>query len=88
MMASAASDSETIKITLPESSFEMFKSEERPSLDVEISKEKLMEMYTQMTTMRRMEMAADGMYKAKKIRGFCHLCNGQVKSIIIIIIIS
>ncbi|KAI7850709.1 dehydrogenase E1 component-domain-containing protein [Circinella umbellata] len=77
MMASAASDSETIKITLPESSFEMYKTEERPSLDVEISKEKLLDMYTQMTTMRRMEMAADGMYKAKKIRGFCHLCNGQ-----------
>lgn len=68
--------SEKITITLPESSFEMFKAD-KPDLTVEISKEELLDMYTKMTTMRRMGMAADGLYKAKKIRGFCHLCNGQ-----------
>lgn len=70
--------SDKLTITLPESSFEMYNAE-KPSLDIEISKEELLDMYTKMTTMRRMEMAADGLYKAKKIRGFCHLCNGQVK---------
>jgi pyruvate dehydrogenase E1 component alpha subunit len=70
--------SDKLTITLPESSFEMYNAE-KPSLDIEITKEELLDMYNKMTTMRRMEMVADGLYKAKKIRGFCHLCNGQVK---------
>ncbi|ORZ19579.1 Dehydrogenase, E1 component [Absidia repens] len=76
MMASAADDSEKISFSLPSTSFEMYNAD-APSLDMEITKAELMDMYTKMTTMRRMEMAADGLYKAKKIRGFCHLCNGQ-----------
>ncbi|KAI7866411.1 dehydrogenase E1 component-domain-containing protein [Spinellus fusiger] len=76
MPSTGNSGSEKVKITLPETSFEMYNAE-KPSLEVEISKEELLDMYTKMTTIRRMEMAADAMYKAKKIRGFCHLCNGQ-----------
>ncbi|CAO3669463.1 unnamed protein product [Rhizopus stolonifer] len=68
--------SDNVTITLPETSFEMYNAE-KPSLEVSVNKDLLIDMYTKMTTMRRMEMAADALYKAKKIRGFCHLCNGQ-----------
>ncbi len=34
--------------------------------------------YRQMSTIRRIEITADNMYKAKLIRGFLHLYNGQV----------
>lgn len=49
-----------------------------PSLEVEVSKNMLIDMYKKMNLMRRMEMAADALYRAKLIRGFCHLAIGQV----------
>ncbi|KAK9718828.1 alpha subunit of pyruvate dehydrogenase [Basidiobolus ranarum] len=50
---------------------------EAPQNEVSFSKEELLEMYRQMNVMRRLEMAADALYKSKMIRGFCHLCIGQ-----------
>ncbi len=46
---------------------------EPPSNMVETSLKELTSFYEIMYKMRRMEIAADMMYKAKLIRGFCHL---------------
>ncbi|KDQ61262.1 hypothetical protein JAAARDRAFT_32259 [Jaapia argillacea MUCL 33604] len=64
------------QVKLHEDSFHTHNTE-APGLEVEVTKDKLMTMYKQMTTMRRMEMASDALYKAKLIRGFCHLAIGQ-----------
>ena len=70
------SHSELFTVTLHEDSFVGHRCDP-PSLEVEVTKESLIGMYRDMTTMRRMEMAADALYKAKLIRGFCHLAIGQ-----------
>ncbi|CAG8480097.1 5026_t:CDS:2 [Ambispora leptoticha] len=72
--SSAPAASETV--TLPETSFESYKCDP-PSYNVEVDKEEMIHMYKQMVIMRRMELTADGLYKSKFIRGFCHLCTGQ-----------
>lgn len=46
-------------------------------LSTDLSKEQAMAMLSQMMTIRRMEMAADALYKQRLIRGFCHLAIGQ-----------
>eukprot|EP00835_Amoeboradix_gromovi_P002345 NODE_131_length_18300_cov_0.442668.p8 type:complete len:196 gc:universal NODE_131_length_18300_cov_0.442668:1974-1387(-) len=48
-----------------------------PELKVQVSKGDLLDMYATMVLMRRMETAADALYKQKLIRGFCHLNSGQ-----------
>jgi len=70
------SHSEPFKLTLHEDAFHGFKTD-IPSLEVDVTKEMLLDMYYKMQAMRRMEMAADQLYKAKLIRGFCHLAIGQ-----------
>ncbi|MEN2500975.1 MAG: alpha subunit of pyruvate dehydrogenase, partial [Marteilia pararefringens] len=43
----------------------------------EIGRNEALSMLKRMITIRKMEDKANGMYKARNIRGFCHLSNGQ-----------
>ena len=73
-----ASHSKPFTVKLHEDSFRGYLTE-TPSLEVEVTKDELLGMYKTMNAMRRMEMAADALYKPKLIRGFCHLAIGQVR---------
>lgn len=48
-----------------------------PSSKVQTNGKELLSMFTQMFSMRRMELAADMLYKQKLARGFLHLADGQ-----------
>lgn len=50
---------------------------EPPAQTTTATKDELMMYHRQMYTLRRMEIASDTEYKARNIRGFCHLYDGQ-----------
>lgn len=68
----------TIKLQTP---FELYNLSSGPSGVVHTSREELLKLFEEMWRVRRMEMAADALYKGKLIRGFCHLGIGQVKEL-------
>jgi len=48
-----------------------------PNESVTVTKDELFKAFQQMYTIRRMEITCDTEYKARNIRGFCHLSDGQ-----------
>ncbi len=57
--------------------FKLHKMDDSPNTDVRLEREDALKYYRQMLTIRRMEAAANSLYKDKSIRGFCHLYSGQ-----------
>ncbi|RAL40042.1 unnamed protein product [Cuscuta campestris] len=63
----------TVETNLPFSAHNV----DPPPRTVETTDKELMGFFRDMALMRRMEIASDSLYKAKLIRGFCHLYDGQ-----------
>lgn len=57
--------------------FHKVPEDEQPERTLTTTKEHAMHLFDQMTTIRRMEIANDALYKQREIRGFCHLYDGQ-----------
>lgn len=66
-----------VKIEFGSNPFTLHKLESGPAQTSTTTKEELLGFFKLMTQMRRMEVAADNLYKSKMIRGFLHLYNGQ-----------
>lgn len=69
---------ESIKLTTPFETYNFKSNFSVPSETVKTSQAELLKLFEDMWRVRRMEMAADALYKGKLIRGFCHLGIGQV----------
>lgn len=74
--SSSVSGSEVFTFTVPEENFKTYELD-APSPEISFTKDELLRMYRDMVVIRRLETASDALYKAKKIRGFCHLSIGQ-----------
>lgn len=70
------SEDEVFAVNLSDESFETYELDP-PPYTLDVTKKELKQMYYDMVVVRQMEMAADRLYKEKKIRGFCHLSTGQ-----------
>ncbi|KAL4435218.1 hypothetical protein ABPG77_001900 [Micractinium sp. CCAP 211/92] len=74
---SQITSSEGDTITVEVNPFKTHRLPDPPSTTVTATKAELLQYFRDMYLLRRMEISADMLYKAKAIRGFCHLYDGQ-----------
>lgn len=66
---------DSAEFDLPE--YKLHKLSDEPARRAELTRAEALRMFESMYMMRRIETCANNMYKAKHIRGFLHLYNGQ-----------
>lgn len=69
------SSTQTANFSLPE--YKLHKLDESPARETTLTRQDGLSIYKNLYTIRKMETTANNMYKAKQIRGFCHLYSGQ-----------
>lgn len=65
------------EVTFQTRPYKLFKLDNGPKSEVQLTRDEALDFYRKMQLIRRMETAAGNLYKEKKIRGFCHLYSGQ-----------
>lgn len=65
----------TVTIKMPKFDLHRLDESQMPKTATS-NKQELLSYFTRMSVMRRTEIVADNLYKAKLIRGFCHLYDG------------
>jgi pyruvate dehydrogenase E1 component subunit alpha len=72
--ASASAEEAVFEFKNP---FKTYLLEEGPANSGTVTKDELLSYFKTLTKFRRVEIVADTLYKARLIRGFCHLYDGQ-----------
>eukprot|EP00301_Raphidiophrys_heterophryoidea_P020717 c5337_g1_i1.p1 GENE.c5337_g1_i1~~c5337_g1_i1.p1 ORF type:complete len:403 (-),score=97.69 c5337_g1_i1:236-1399(-) len=75
-VVSRAFSSEAVEVDIP-TKFETHHLENAPAQKATTTKDEMLGYFKLLAVMRRMEIVCDNLYKAKMIRGFCHLYDGQ-----------
>lgn len=57
--------------------YKLHRMDQGPASEVTLTRDDGLKMYREMMIIRRMEAAANTLYKEKSVRGFCHLYTGQ-----------
>ena len=65
------------EVSLATKPYKLHRMDDGPSTNVSLNRDDGLRIYKDVMTIRRMEAAANTLYKEKAVRRFCHLTSGQ-----------